>query len=154
MAGLVPFNLRSGVAARPGIGFENFYNMLDDFFGDGLAQGRNLMRDTFKIDIEETEKEYLIEAELPGVKREEIDLGVEDDSLRISVTRAEGGGDDQQQGGRNFIHRERRVSSMSRSVRLSEADLDSIGAKLADGVLSVTIAKQDKAKASRKIDIG
>ena len=151
MAGLVPFNRRSNNLTRTGtgIGFENFYNMLDDFFGDGMMPNRNLLRDTFKIDIEETEKEYLVEAEMPGVKKEEIDLGVEDDNLCISVNRAEEANKD----GKNFIHRERRQTSMSRRIRLADANLAEIKAKLEEGVLVVTIPKQDKTLSSRKIDI-
>jgi len=61
---------------RAGAGFEDFYNMLDDFFSGSLLQSRSLGRDTFKIDIEETEKEYLVVAEIPGVKKDEINLNV------------------------------------------------------------------------------
>ncbi|MDR2089800.1 MAG: Hsp20 family protein, partial [Clostridiales Family XIII bacterium] len=86
MAGLVPFNRKDGSLARTGVGFENFYNMLDDFFSDGwMQQGRNLLRDTFKIDVAESDGGYLVEAELPGVKKEEIDVSVDDDTLCISV---------------------------------------------------------------------
>ena len=151
MAGLVPFNRRNGNLPRTGsgIGFENFYNMLDDFFGDGLVPNRNLLRDTFKIDIEETEKEYLIEAELAGIKKEEIDLGIEEDNLCICVNRSE----EANKEGKNFIHRERRATSMSRRIRLADANLAEIKAKLEEGVLTVTIPKQDKAATSRKIAI-
>ena len=89
MTGLVPFNRRNTSLARAGTDFENFYNMLDDFFTDGLAPNRNLLRDTFKIDIRENETDYIIEAEMPGVKKEEIDLSVEDENLCISVQRTE-----------------------------------------------------------------
>ena len=149
MAGLIPLNRRNNGLARAGAntGFEDFYNMLDDFFSDGLLQGRSLLRDTFKIDIEETEQEYRVEAELPGVKKEEIDLNVDDESLCITVNRVEEGG------GKNYIHRERRFTSMSRRVRLAGAKLDAIKAKLEGGVLTVTIPKETKAEASRKIDI-
>jgi len=148
MAGLVPFNRRSNTnLARTGTGFEDFYNMLDDFFSDGLlSPGRSLLRDTFKIDIEETEQEYRVEAELPGVKKEEIDLNIDDESLCITVSRAE-------EASRNFIHRERRFTSMSRRVRLAGANLNDIKAKLEDGVLTVTIPKEEKAETTRKIDI-
>ena len=151
MAGLVPFNRRGSNLTKTGtgVGFENFYNMLDDFFGDGMMPSRNLLRDTFKIDIEEMEKEYLVEAEMPGIKKEEIDLGVEDDNLCISVNRSEEANKD----GKNFIHRERRQSSMSRRIRLADANLAEIKAKLEEGVLSVTIPKHDKTLSSRKIEI-
>ena len=148
MAGLVPFNRRNNNLTRSS-GFENFYNMLDDFFGDGLMPNRNLLRDSFKIDIEEKEKEYLIEAELPGIKKEEIDLGIEDDNLCITVNRS----DEVNNEGKNYIHRERRASSMSRRIRLADASLSEIKAKLEEGVLTITIPKEDKTSTSRKIDI-
>ena len=151
MAGLIPFNWRNNNLPRTNTnaGFENFYNMLDDFFSDGMMPSRNLLRDTFKIDIEETEKEYLISAELPGIKKEEVDLGIDGDNLCISVNRAEETNND----GKNFIHRERRASSMSRRVRLAGVNLNGIKAKLEDGVLAVIVPKDDKTDSVRKINI-
>jgi HSP20 family protein len=150
MAGLIPFNRKDNSLARAGADFENFYNMLDDFFSDGwMQQGRSLLRDTFKIDVTESDKEYLVEAELPGVGKDEIDLSVDDDTLCISVNREEESNAD----GKNYIHRERRASSMSRRIRLANTDLSEIKAKLDNGVLIVTIPKQDKAESTRKIDI-
>ena len=149
MAGLVPFNRRNTNLARAGAGFYDFYNMLDDFFGESQLPSRNLLRDTFKIDIVEKDEGYLLEAELPGVKKEEIDLDIEDENLSISVTRAEEANGKT----KNYIHRERRVAAMCRRVRLSGADLDAIKAKLEDGVLSIFIPKNVKAQSARKINI-
>ena len=149
MAGLVPFNRRNANIAQTGAGFEDFYNMLDDFFSDGLMPNRNLLRDTFKIDIEERETEFLIEAEVPGVKKEEIDLNIDNEELCITVNRAE----ETAKEGKNYIHRERRASSMCRRVRLSGAKLDEIRAKLEEGVLYVIIPKDIKTSTTRKIDI-
>ena len=152
MSGLIPFNRRNNNLARTGtgIGFENFYNMLDDFFSHGLMPpGRSLLRDTFKIDIEDKDDEYIIEAEVPGITKDEIDLSINDDNLCISVNRSEETNND----GKTYIHRERRVTSMSRRVRLAEAKLDEIKAKLEDGVLTVTIPKDIRGNISRKIDI-
>lgn len=150
MAGLVPFNRRNSSLARSGTGFEDFYNMLDDFFSDSwISPGRSLLRDTFKIDIQETDSEYRIEAELPGIKKEEIDLGIEEDNLCISVNRNEEVNKD----GTDYIHRERRSSSMSRRVRLVNAKLDETKAKLEEGILTVTTPKNEKANSSLKIDI-
>ena len=64
MAGLVPFNRRRNSLLDP-VGA--FNNMLDDFFSENWMSGRNLMRDTFKLDVKETETDYVIEAELPAL---------------------------------------------------------------------------------------
>ena len=148
MAGLIPFNRKNANLANVA-GFNDFYNMLDDFFSDGFTSSRSLLKDTFKLDIEDKENEYLIEAELPGVKREEIDLNIEEDNLCITLNRSE----DVNKDVKNFVHRERRTSSMSRRVRLMGAKLDEIKAKLEDGILTITIPKDVKANTSRKIDI-
>ncbi|NMD37339.1 MAG: Hsp20 family protein [Christensenellaceae bacterium] len=149
MAGLIPFNRRNSNLTRTGTGFDDFYNMLDDFFSDNWLSNRNLLRDTFKIDIQETENEYRVEAELPGVKKEEIDLGIEDNNLCISVNRNEEVKDE----GKNYIHRERRSSSMSRRVRLANVKLDEANAKLEEGILTITIPKSTKENSTLKIDI-
>ena len=150
MAGLIPFNRKNNNLARAGTGFEDFYNVLDDFFNDGfMPSSRNLLKDSFKLDIEEKETEYLISAEMPGVKKDEINLSIEEENLCISVNRSEESSKEE----KNFIHRERRSSSMSRRVRLAGAKLDEIKAKLDEGILTVTIPKATKESSSRKIDI-
>ena len=149
MTGLVPFNRKRAGLANTGVGFEDFHNMLDDFFSGSMFPSRNLLSDTFKIDVEEKEKEYIIEAELPGIQKDEINLSIEDDNLCITVNRTEETKND----GKNFIHRERRSSSMSRRIRLAGANLDDIKAKLEDGVLAVTVPKDEKPNSARKINI-
>ena len=149
MTGLIPFNRRNGILARTGTGYDDFYNMIDDFFNDGFQQSRSLLRDSFKLDIVEKDDEYLIEAELPGVGKDEIDLNVADGNLCISVNRTEDGNFD----GKSIIHRERRVSSMSRRVRLAGARLDDITAKLDNGILTVAVPREVKANGTRRIEI-
>ena len=148
MAGLIPFNRKNSNLSR-GTDFGNFYNIIDDFFNDGFMPSRNLLKDTFKIDIEEKDNEYVISAELPGIKKDEIDLNIDGDNLCISINRSEETKDE----GKNFIHRERRSSSMSRRIGLAGAKLDEIKAKLDEGVLSVTVPKDVKESSTRKIDI-
>jgi len=149
MAGLVPFNRRNANLTRTGAGFDDFYNMLDDFFSDGTMTSRNLLRDTFKIDIVESDNEYIVEAEIPGIKKEEIDLNIEEETLSISVNRSEEVNKDE----KNYIHRERRSTAMSRRIRLQGAKLDEITAKLDEGILIITIPKNVVTNSSRKIEI-
>ncbi|MDR2648813.1 MAG: Hsp20/alpha crystallin family protein [Clostridiales bacterium] len=125
-------------------GFEDFYNVLDDFFTP-----RSLERSTFKLDVQEDEKQYTIEAEMPGVKKDEISLNLEEGRLNISVKHEENTEDAQ----KNYLHRERRVSSMSRAIYLADAKADDIKAKLDDGVLTISVLKQDKRISSKSIEI-
>ncbi|MDR1961254.1 MAG: Hsp20 family protein [Gracilibacteraceae bacterium] len=149
MAGLVPFNRRRGAPALS-TGLEGFYNMLDDFFSDSVLNQRSLARDTFKIDVEETEAEYLIHAEVPGVKKEEISLEMnEDGRLIISINREENTTEEK----KNYIHKERRSTSMSRGVYLADGDRNGVKAKLTDGVLCVSVAKKSKESGKTQIAI-
>jgi HSP20 family protein len=133
---LVPFN-RWGLRRND---FEDFYNMLDDFFSDTWWPVRTLARDTFKLDIQENEREYCIEAELPGVTKEEINLQLKDDGrLTIAVEREENIQEDK----KNYVHRERRYSSMQRSIYLRDAKTEGVKAKLQDGVLEIIVPKQE-----------
>ena len=145
MAGLVPFNRRNALNA----GFSDIHDMLDDFFNINWPAQRNLMHDTFKMDVEETERGYEISAELPGIKKEEIGVDLTEGRLSISVRREETAGEEK----RNYIHKERRVASMCRSVYLSDADPEKISAKLDNGILCVTVPKQEKTHPTRRIEI-
>jgi len=148
MAGLIPFNRSRGTLAAPG--FEPFYDVLEDFFSDARTPVRSLARDTFKIDVTEQEDGYTILAELPGVAKEEIALQLgEDARLTIAVNREEQSEDSQ----KNYIHRERRLSSMSRSIYLGDADPQGIHAKLDNGILSIEVAKKQKTDQTINISI-
>ena len=149
MSGLIPFNRKNNNISRASTDFEDFYNMLDDFFSDGVMPGRSLIRDTFKIDIEEKENEFVIEAEVPGISKDSIDLSIDNDNLCISIKQSE----ETNKEGKNYVHRERRATSMSRRIHLADAKLDEIKAKLEEGILTVTVPKNIKSSASRKIDI-
>ncbi len=146
MAGLIPFNRRNSDLLSTNYNFEN---MLDDFFAEGWPFRRSLLADTFKIDVQDNKTEYLVEAELPGATKEDIGISLNEGKLNISFNKTE----DIEEKDKNYIHRERRSTSMSRSVVLSDADTDGIKARLDNGVLSITVPKKTKADNSVVIDI-
>lgn len=147
MAGLIPFNRKKKDLLRSDFG--DFSSMLDDFFTDPFPFRRSLEADTFKVDVEDGEKEYIVHAELPGVKKEEVTLSLEDGRLRISVQRNE----EKEEKDKNYIHRERRICSMERNIFLAEAGEENIKAKLEHGVLSIEIPKKPHVDTSRRIEI-
>lgn len=147
MPGLVPFNRRKDQMTT---GFDEFYNMLDDFFSEDWNRPRSLMKDTFKIDVKEDDKEYTVEAELPGITKDDLNLSIEDGRLCIAVNKEEVKEDKDQ---KNYIHRERRYTSMQRNVFLAEASDDGIKAKLNDGVLEITVPKKVEEDKSKTIEI-
>ena len=66
MAGLIPFRRNSSLVNSR---FPDFYDMLDDFFGDNWWPRKPLTQETFKIDVQDNENEYIVEAELPGSEK-------------------------------------------------------------------------------------
>lgn len=144
MANMVP----TGGRNRGLMGSDDFYNMLDNFFGEPWLMGR-YGRDTFKLDVQQKDDEYLVEAELPGVSRDEVNIDMHDGNLQIAVKREENTSEE----GKNYLHRERRYSSMSRSVYLADGVPDGIRAKLDNGVLKVIVPRQKRADDTRRIEI-
>ena len=99
--------------------------------------GRYLMP---AVDIYETEDNLVLLADLPGVKRENLDVGVDDDILTI-----EGCVDAEQTG--EMVRGEYELHDYFRQFRLSEAiDQEKISAELKQGVLRVELPKAERAK--------
>ena len=124
-------------------------DLFDEFersvFGEN---GRRLP--AFSTDIRDEGDHYLLEAELPGFRKEDIDLDVKDGFLTISASRQESG--ETKQGG--YLCRERRSGSFSRSFNLDGIQEDGITASYSNGVLELKLPKrQEVLPQSRKIAI-
>jgi HSP20 family protein len=95
------------------------------------------------VDITEDDKEYVIKAELPEMKKEEIKISVHDDVLAISGERKY----EKEEKGKKYHRVERAYGSFMRSFTLPEdADGSKVSAEYKDGVLKVHLAKSEKAK--------
>ncbi len=95
------------------------------------------------VDITEDDKEYLIKAELPEVKKEDIKLTAHDDVLTITGERKY----EKEEKGKKYHRVERAYGSFERSFTLPEdADEGKIAAEFKDGVLKVHLPKSEKAK--------
>ena len=95
------------------------------------------------VDIREDEKEYLIQAELPDTKKEDVRLTVENDVLAISGERKF----EKEEKGRKYHRIERAYGSFVRSFSLPEdADGSNVTADFKDGMLQVHLPKSVKAK--------
>ncbi|MEK6619143.1 MAG: Hsp20/alpha crystallin family protein [Nitrospirota bacterium] len=95
------------------------------------------------VDITEDDKEYLIKAELPEVKKEDVKLTAHDDVLTITGERKY----EKEEKGKKYHRVERAYGSFERSFTLPEdADEGKIAAEFKDGVLKVHLPKSEKAK--------
>jgi HSP20 family protein len=120
--------------------FPRLPRILDEMF---TAQNGG-MPARFALDVTESDKEYAITAELPGVKKDDIAVECTNGVLEI---RAEKKSEREEKKERGRVL-ERTYGSFSRSLRLPEdADLDQVKASFKDGLLRLEIAKRPEAKA-------
>jgi len=98
-----------------------------------------------RTDIRETDDAYLLETEMPGVKKDDIELICEGDVLTIAVKASEPENAD------GYVMRERIYGEMKRGFILKNIDGSTISAKLENGVLFVTLPK--KKRESGRINI-
>jgi len=95
------------------------------------------------VDIVEDDNEYLIKAELPEVKKEDVKVTVQDDVLTISGERMF----EKEEKDRKYHRMERAYGSFARSFTLPEdADGEKVAAEFKDGVLKVHLPKSEKAR--------
>jgi HSP20 family protein len=129
-----------------------FDQLFDSFFGNTgrAANGNSLMRAP-ETDVVETEKEIRVVTEMPGLKRENIEIDVENNVLTIRGEKRE----ERTEGEQGRWHlAERRYGTFSRSFVLPrDVDAENIQASFQDGVLTVTVPKSEKAR-RRRIEIG
>ena len=105
----------------------------------------------FRTDIKDQGDYYLLEADLPGFRKEDIDLHLEDNVLTITAKHQETA-ENKQDG--KYICRERRVGSYARSFDVSGIQEDAISAAYENGVLKLSLPKQGEIiPQSRKISI-
>lgn len=95
------------------------------------------------VDIIEDDKEYLIKAELPEVKKDEIKVGVQDDVLTLSGERKY----EKEEKDKKYHRIERAYGSFARSFTIpDDADGTKVSAEFKDGILKVHLPKSEKAK--------
>jgi HSP20 family protein len=130
---------------------QDFGPALNRFFN---RQGEVLA--PYAVDVREDPDHIYVEAELPGYKKEEIDITLENGTLTLSAERKSEqrkDGNGGANGGGEWLLNERRYSRFLRSFTLPPTvDAASVDAKLADGVLKVTLNKRAETK-PRKITV-
>lgn len=130
--------------------------LFDDFFRE-FAPGffvRPLHGDRLpsqiKLDVKEADGAFKVEAEIPGVKKEDIQVSIDGDmvSLHAEVQQA----DSKTEEGR-FVHSERYYGAVSRSFQLpAEVDESKATARYENGVLTLTLPRKEGVR-SRRITI-
>jgi len=120
-----------------------FRGMMDNIGSNETGLGN------YPVDVEEDDDAITIEAELPGFKRDEVDVNVENGVLTIKAERGA-----KQLNGKTKLHMsERRYTRVQRAFTLPRTvDGSDVEAKLCDGILTLTLKKTEESK-PRKIEI-
>ena len=139
MFGMIPFDRRDS----------SLFDMLDNFERNFFGTS-NTTTSTFRTDIRDEGDKFVLEAELPGFKKEDITLDLKDGVLTISAQHSA----ENEEKKDNYIRRERRYGTFSRSFDVSGIQEDRITAAYNNGVLELSLPKaQPVVPASRQIDI-
>lgn len=124
--------------------FGSLRTALDRLMSESLLRGSVFDAGSMDIDIYEHEGKTIVEAALPGYRRDEIDVQLHDGVLSISAQRTEGQEDTQ----RNYYRRERRSGRLTRRIPLpANVREDQINAQFKDGVLRIELDVPTDARA-------
>ena len=114
--------------------FDTFDNFTRSFF-----RNSNTSLPAFRTDIKDAGDKFVLEAELPGFNKEDISLDVKDGILTVAAEHKESS--DQKDDKGNYIRRERRYGSFTRSFDISGIDENAITAVYNNGILELSLPK-------------
>jgi HSP20 family protein len=101
------------------------------------------------VDVQETDKEYVVKADLPDVRKEDVKVGIEDGVLTLEGERKQ----EKEEKGKKFHRVERVYGKFVRRLALPmEVDAQKVAAEFKDGVLNVRMPKAENVK-PRAIDV-
>ena len=127
-------------------------NLFDDLFRDDFAMfpawsGRDPLygkhaKHMMKTDVRETEDTYEVDMDLPGFKKDEINVDLKNGYLTVSA--AKGLDKDEKDKNGKFIRQERYTGAMSRSFYVGDVAPEDVKAKFEDGILQISLPKAEK----------
>ncbi len=138
---LMPFGYHRVSAYNP---FRDFEEMSRSFWDNNNVSA-------FRTDITEKDGKYVLEADLPGFKKEDISVDIDKDCLTIT---AEHKSEEKEENADSYIRRERYYGSYTRSFNVKGIDTEAITAAYNDGVLTLTMPKKEpEVPAARRLEI-
>ena len=120
----------------------DFNSDFDHIFDNFLGTSRDIDISP-RVDVEENDNEFVVSAELPGIKKDEIKVNFQDGIMTISGEKKF----ENEEKRKNFHRIERSYGKFSRSLEFtSNVVADKISADYKDGILSITLPKSEEAK--------
>ena len=136
-------------------------NLFDDFFRfpdfdrdvEKKLYGKHAAQ-VMKTDVHEHDDHYEIVIDLPGFKKDQINLELQNGYLTVSAAKGLDKDEKAEKGKKNYVKRERYYGSYTRSFDVSAVEVDKIDAEYSDGVLKLTMPKKAALiPASRRLEI-
>lgn len=127
------------------------YDPFDDFFRGFFVRpvemGKDIEAPNIRIDVREQEKAYIVHAEMPGIRKEDIHVSIDGPVVSISAERKE---EKDVKEGERVLRTERYFGKVSRSFQLGQdIDDNAAAAKFTDGVLELTLPKKAATQSKR-----
>ena len=132
-------------------------NLFDEWFDGSLEKqffgGRDPLygkhaKNLMKTDVKELDHGYLLDVELPGFKKDEIEIQLQDGYLTISANKQIEKEEKKEKG--RYIRQERYAGQCSRSFYVGDISPEDIQAKYEDGVLRVQIPREEESKLQKQ----
>lgn len=132
--------LRNTIVRRP-------TNLLDDFFNDEFFLPS--LPSQNHIDVYQEDKNYIVEVDLPGYKKEEISVKYDQDLLTVSAEHNE----EKKEDNKRYVYRSRSCSSFTRQIRFNNIDAKAIDANFSEGVLKVILPIHNGNDEAKQIEV-
>ena len=126
-----------------------FDGWFDDFMPMFLRKEMKEFNSIMKTDIKETDSNYVLEVDLPGFDKKDINMQLDNGYLSITARREHKSEEGQDKKG-NFIRRERSFGQFSRSFYVGDIQEEDIDAKLENGILTIKLPKDKKEEPKTK----
>lgn len=133
--------------------FERFKSVFDDMFNQDFLPAFGNDFKSLRTDITETKDAYIVQADLPGFSKDDIQIDIENNYLTIRAKRDDRIEERDEKD--RIIRKERHFGEFYRSFYVNDIDQDRIEAELENGVLKITLPKitPDDESPSRRIQI-
>ncbi|MEW5896014.1 MAG: Hsp20/alpha crystallin family protein [Candidatus Omnitrophota bacterium] len=154
---LIPHNNKHNSWMDPFFEMENIQKQMNDLFNLSLSRGHagdmTLLGSQWipSVDIYDSRENILVKADLPGLKKDEIEVTIEDDNLVLKGEKKK----ESEVREENCFRTERFYGSFYRTIALpNSVDASKVEAKYHDGVLTLTLPKKEESKPKRiSVDI-
>ena len=121
--------------------------MFENVFSETMTPFFSSMAPSFRVDVSEDENNIYIDADMPGVKKEDVRISMDEDVLTISAERSH----EEEEKKKDYHRIERSYGSMSRSFTVGDnISAEEVDAVYDNGVLHITLPKKEPVEKPKK----